>query len=166
MARPCSSTRAAHSQIDRCVDSAPSASGESNKFTSVPNVSPGISTERSPSKETMAAGVGSGTLLVLLANNLPTGHPWKSWLLLLAPSVSIAVTVICGRVKAAVSEYLRKRELKALAEQLKHKLQEGLSNPSTSPDHRRQLTKDFELLEFLLVQADLKRIKKNLQIYH
>ena len=38
-----------------------------------------------------AAGVGGGTLLVVIANNLREGNPLKPWLVLAAPSVSIFV---------------------------------------------------------------------------
>src|SRR5580700_7883635 len=35
------------------------------------------------------AGAGGGTLLVLLAQNMSAQNPWKSWLMIIAPSSSV-----------------------------------------------------------------------------
>ena len=111
-----------------------------------------------------AAGAGSGTLLVLLANNLPDGNRWKSWLVLLAPSASIAVSVVYAWANAAIDRYFRKRELQTIIGQAKATLQEALGNSSTSSDHRQMLTKELEQLELLLVQTDMEKIK-SLRMY-
>ena len=167
MSRSGTNTRA-HRQRNEVPGPVPGA-GEFDKFLPLidASVSPTeISAGRSPSKITAgAAGFGSGTLLVLIANNLPSGHPWKPWLVLLAPSVSIAVSVIYEWARAATHQHFRKRELNAIVERAKQSLQEALHNPSTSPDHRQQLTKKLEQLELHLVQADLETIK-SMRLYH
>jgi hypothetical protein len=111
-----------------------------------------------------AAGAGGGTLLVLMANNLPSTHPWRSWLVLLAPSASVAVSALYTWATSSLDQYFRKRELRTLIQQAKATLQDALASSSTSSDHRQQLTKELEQLELLLVQTDMEKIK-NLRMY-
>jgi hypothetical protein len=106
-----------------------------------------------------AAGAGGGTLLVLLANNLPQGHPWKSWLLLIAPSASVAIAVLAAWTRRYLETLLNRRELKSLILQSKETLRAALNNDQTSPEHKAELRKHLEELESLLVERDLERIK-------
>jgi hypothetical protein len=106
-----------------------------------------------------AAGAGSGTLLVLLANNLPEGSPWKSWLVILAPSVSIAISVLYGWSKASIDRRAARKELGQVVDRARFTLQKALENPSTSLEHRKQLQKELEGLELILVKADLDKIR-------
>ena len=106
-----------------------------------------------------AAGVGSGTLLVILANNIPEHNQWKTWLVLLAPSVTVAVGVVYGWIRALIERWLNKRELVHVIHQAKQTLSDALRNPETSEEHRAQLRKELEQLEMLLVRADLDRIR-------
>lgn len=111
-----------------------------------------------------AAGAGSGTLLVLLANNLAASSPWKSWLVIIAPSASIAIAFAWKKISAVTESYLRKRELKLLVAQAQGTLKQALQNKNTSNDHRKRLMQELEQLELLLVQTDVEKIK-NLQTY-
>ncbi|SRR5712692_3310204 len=121
---------------------------------------PGVSgSERSTIRASAAAGAGTGTLLVLFANNLPDSHPWKKWLVLLAPSASISIGALYSLARRTLYNYLNHRELEALARQAKKTLLEALQNPSTSEEHRVQLRYELEQLEVLLVRADVERIK-------
>lgn len=43
--------------------------------------------------------------------------------------------------------------------QAKQTLRDALGNPTTSEDHRKQLQKELEALELLLVQRDVNRIR-------
>ena len=106
-----------------------------------------------------AAGAGSGTLLVLLANNLPDRSPWKSWLVLVAPSLSIGITVLYVWIRKAVDEYLDKRKIERFVREAKTTLQEGLNNPNTSDAHRRKLRTQLEELELLLVEASIQKVR-------
>jgi hypothetical protein len=106
-----------------------------------------------------AAGAGSGTLLVLLANNLPHDNPWKSWLILIAPSLSVAIGILYSWARKSVESYLNKRELAQLIRNAKKTLTEAVQNPNTSEEHRQQLRKELEELEVLLVRTDVDRIR-------
>jgi hypothetical protein len=125
----------------------------------VTSLRPAASTGRSVRVDAGAAGAGSGTLLVLLANNMPTGNPWKSWLVIVAPSVSIAISVLYGWIKSSIDKRAAKQELEQLVDRARITLQTALQNPSTSEEHRRQLQKELEALELLLVKADLDKIR-------
>lgn len=106
-----------------------------------------------------AAGAGSGTLLVLLANNLPDKSPWKSWLVLLAPSLSIGISVLYVWIRKAVDEYLEARKIERFVREAKATLQEALNNPNTSEAHRRKLRGQLEELELLHVKARIQRVR-------
>src|SRR5690349_18050372 len=106
-----------------------------------------------------AAGAGSGTLLVLLANNLPQGSPWKSWLVIIAPSISIAVSVIYGWIRTTLDKRAARKELGLVVSRARLTLQKAIENPATSEAHRQQLRKELEGLELILVKADLDKIR-------
>lgn len=106
-----------------------------------------------------AAGAGGGTLLVLLANNLPADSTWKSWLVIFAPSVSIAISVLYGWIKATLDKRAARKELAEVVDRAKLTLQQALENPATSQEHRKQLQKELEGLELILVKADLDKIR-------
>lgn len=106
-----------------------------------------------------AAGAGSGTLLVLLANNLPDSNRWKSWLVLLAPSLTIAITVAYTWIRKYVDDYLDERRIKRFISEAKVTLREALENPNTSEAHRRKLRAQLEELELLLVRASIEKVR-------
>lgn len=106
-----------------------------------------------------AAGAGSGPLLVLLANNLPDNSGLKSWLIIVAPSASIAAAYLWNKASVAVENYLRKRELRGLIVQAQETLKHALGNGQTSQEHRAKLSQELEQLELLLIQTDVEKIK-------
>lgn len=106
-----------------------------------------------------AAGVGGGTLLVVIANNLREGNPFKPWLVLAAPSVSIFVGALWLWFRVKVANHLRDREAQLLIDSAKRTLEEALNNPNTSDEHRLTIRKELEKLELLAVGRYLERIK-------
>jgi hypothetical protein len=118
------------------------------------------STNRATSKlQAGVAGAGGGTLLVLLANNLPPGNTWKPWLLIIAPSASVTISVVASWVKHYFEKKLNTRELEILIAQSKETLRSALNNDQTSPEHKAELRKNLEELERLLVNRDIENIK-------
>jgi hypothetical protein len=106
-----------------------------------------------------AAGVGAGTLLVLLANNLAPNNPWKPWLVLLAPSVSVALGAFLTWSSRIIQRWLADRQRQFRISRAKCTLQAALNNPNTSAEHKDQLRRELESLELLSVQADLLTIR-------
>ena len=106
-----------------------------------------------------AAGAGGGTLLVLLANNLPEASHLKSWLLILAPTVTVALTALWLLLKKKLIDYFDRKEFHTTILRAKETLQEALQNPNTSVPHKEQLCKDLEQLERLAVDSQLQRVR-------
>jgi hypothetical protein len=106
-----------------------------------------------------ATGAGSGTLLVLLANNLPNASPWKSWLVIAAPSASVFASLVWSKATIALESLFRKREFDALVKHAQETLAQALKSDTTSPEHREKLKGELEQLQLLLVQTDVERIK-------
>lgn len=121
-----------------------------------------------PSKtETVAAGgtgstllVGGtgGTLLVILANNLPDNNSLKTWLVLIAPSFSVGLSVFLGWVRGEINGYLRRKKMKLLVDELNSKIERGVDNPHTSDEHRDKLIKEYEDWEW----TEIKNLKEEI----
>ena len=96
-----------------------------------------------------AAGASGGTVLVLLAQNLPEKNPFKSWLVISAPSVSLALSVCWVWMKKYGVEYMKRRHI----EKQKEILAKAIQNPITSPEHHEALRKKYEQVEMEQVEA-------------
>jgi hypothetical protein len=117
-----------------------------------------------PSKSTKstlagAAGVGGGTLLALLANNLPTSSPWRSWLVLIAPSASVGLSAVFVLLRRYIDARIKDKRLKTLIQRARETLEMALRNPATSEEQKKALMSELERLERLLVQSDLSKIE-------
>ncbi len=106
----------------------------------------------------IAAGAGGGTLLVVLANALPEGSQWKHTLVLVAPSISVTLSVIWLWVQKEIVCYIRNRKVLAVANRVKSRLLEALANQNTSEEHRLIIQQRLENLELMLADRDLKLI--------
>jgi hypothetical protein len=121
-----------------------------------------VFTRRSKStKSTLAGpvGAGGGTLLVLLANNLPTSSPGRSWLVLIAPSASVGLSAVFVFLRRYIGARMKDKHLKTLIQRARETLEVALRNPATSEEHRKALKSEQERLERLLVESDLSRIE-------
>jgi hypothetical protein len=122
------------------------------------NKSAGSEKSRRSNLPAGAAGAGGGTLLVLLANNLPADNRWKPWLVLIAPSVSIGISTLWIWLKHEIEGWLAKRALRAWIIEARQTLDSALRNPLTSEEHKAQLRRELEKLEALLVKTAMNRV--------
>ena len=106
-----------------------------------------------------AAGAGGGTLLVLLARNLPDDNPWKSWLVLLAPAVTVFLSGSWLWIQAAIAERAREKEKRQLFEMAKETIRKSMDDPHGSPEHKESLRKTLEDLQLIEVSGMYARIK-------
>jgi hypothetical protein len=106
-----------------------------------------------------AAGISGGTFLVALANSLPEGSRAKFWLTLIAPSVSVVLSVMWLWAQVEIANYMQDRKLKSLVSDAKSNLQEALNNPNTSEEHRNVIRKKLEEIELIVADRELGRIK-------
>ena len=88
------------------------------------------------------AGAGGGTLLVLLASNLPDSNTLKSWLIIIAPAVTVLVSYLwrIARIK------LNKRIIKKRIQEQKIYIKTVLSD-EISKDHEEKLIRYSEDLD-------------------
>lgn len=71
----------------------------------------------------------------------------------------MAIGILYSWGRAAIENYLDKKELAGAITQAKHTLPVALGDPATSEDHRKQSQKELEALELLLVQTEVNRIR-------
>ncbi len=105
------------------------------------------------------AGSFIGTVLVAVANRLPDSNPWKFWLLLLTPVLSVSITGLVSWVTVEIQGLVRQHRLASLSTQLKTDLEHALASSLTSPEHRDQLRGELERLERLLVKSALSKVE-------
>jgi hypothetical protein len=106
-----------------------------------------------------ATGVGAGTLLVLLARNLPDTSPWKSWALILAPSVSVALSWLVIWLRTEIEYILNTRNQRRIFDAITVRIEEALKNPLTSDDHKMELRKKLEEVEKLSIEVQREQLQ-------
>jgi hypothetical protein len=110
-----------------------------------------------------AAGAGSGTLVALIANNLSDDNWLKPWLVLIAPSISIASGAIWVWLQAKFVNYVKEYEFKLFVAQAIKTIDEALKDPNLTQDKLLELRK----MRNELTQAKIQRIMekfKSIQI--
>jgi hypothetical protein len=106
-----------------------------------------------------AAGVGGGTLLVVIANSLSENNKAKPLLIWAAPSVAVFLGGLWLWLQVKIANYLRDREVQALINNAKRTLEEALNNPKTSEPHRARIRRQLEKLEQVSIERQMERIK-------
>jgi hypothetical protein len=118
--------------------------------------------ERTSSRTTTGAGAtgaSAGTLLVLLARNLPDNNPWKSWALILAPSLAVLLSWLLVRVRLEADYYLSKRNRQRVFDNITARIREALDNPLTSEEHKDSMRKQLEQVEKLRIDAEREQLQ-------
>jgi hypothetical protein len=106
----------------------------------------------------LAAGAGTGTLMVVLAENLPD-RPIKSLLILTAPAASSILSWIWDSVRSLVESRLREREKEQLFSRARGTIVEAMDDVHISAEYKEMLRRQLEELEMLKVSELYKRIK-------
>jgi len=106
-----------------------------------------------------ATGASAGTLLILLARNLPDSNPWKSWVLIVAPSLSVLLSWVLVRVRHEAEYYLAERTRQRVFENIKAKIVEALNNPLTSAEHKKAMQGELERVERLRIDAEREQLQ-------
>jgi hypothetical protein len=88
-------------------------------------------------------------LLVQLAQNLPDGHPWKSWLIIVAPPLSVALAGGWLWLRSQVQRWSDHRRTDGAFRELIRRREEELKRNMTPAERDeaeealRQLRKDY-----------------------
>lgn len=105
------------------------------------------------------AGASSGTLLVLLASNLPDNYPLKSWLVIIAPSVSIAFSLIWKFLIREKNAYFKRKRVVKFKKLLRKKIEEALSDGLISSDEAATLKRKMIEIELQSIDNLANKIK-------
>lgn len=97
------------------------------------------------------AGAGGGTLFLLAAKSLPEKYAWKTLLIYLSPTISIACTSSLVWIKQKLAERTKQQKFN----RAQKTLEIALDDQRTSPQHKDQLRKDLEKLQSIRVKAEL-----------
>jgi hypothetical protein len=116
---------------------------------------------RKKESETSAglAGAGGGTLVAVIASQLPDDNATKSLLIYLAPSISILLTLLWGWVRIKLLNYINDREFERLIDVAIDELDTRIADPNISEEYQDSLKRKRQ--EFDKMSID--RIKSQIQ---
>jgi hypothetical protein len=125
-----------------------------NLSTPAPNI-------QQPNNNTSAsiAGASGGTLLVLLANNLPESYPLKSWLVIIAPSVSIVLSLFWKFISKKADVYFKGKKVEKSKILLQRRIQAALNNGMISPEEAIVLKRKMIEIELQSIDNLANKIK-------
>jgi len=107
-----------------------------------------------------AAGFGGGTLLALLANNLPQDHPSRSWLILLAPSATLAISWLWARLTSVVLAGLQHLRFRRDIRQLRRTLTAAIADEHHSDEYRGALRQQLQELTTLDIESQFNLLRR------
>lgn len=84
------------------------------------------------------SGAGSGTLLLALARNLSDQHWYKSWAVLIAPSVSVTITAGLTWCNHRREERLKREEIRARLDEAMQAAQDVIDDPHASEQEKQR----------------------------
>lgn len=105
------------------------------------------------------AGASGGTLLVLLANNLPESYPLKSWLVIIAPSVSIVLSLFWKYISRKTNAYFKGKKVEKSKILLQRKIQAALDNGLISQKEAATLKRKMIEIELQSIDNLANKIK-------
>jgi len=116
-------------------------------------------TQQPTSTSASIAGAGGGTLLVLLANNLPDTYPLKSWLVIIAPSVSIVLSLFWKYISRKSNAYFKVKKVERSKKLLLQKIENALQNGIISEKEAIMLKKKMREIELQSIDNLANKIK-------
>jgi hypothetical protein len=102
------------------------------------------------------AGAGGGTLLILIADTIPESWGVKPFLIYLAPTISIVLSVFWLWIKKRYADYNRNKKLDLALKEL----EKFMNDPATSQDHKEQLRRSREQIQLAVVTKRMKDVEK------
>ncbi|HTS18342.1 MAG TPA: hypothetical protein VMP11_12265 [Verrucomicrobiae bacterium] len=106
-----------------------------------------------------AAGASIGTALVGAANALPEDSALKRPLLLVAPTLSVALDAAVSWGFSWLKHWHTSRNLKKAVSEAMARINDSLHNQDTSEDHKKEVRKDLEQLERLDINTKMERVQ-------
>lgn len=106
-----------------------------------------------------AAGAASGTILAVIAQNLPEGSQLRIWLLLLAPTVSMVVSGVWLWLKNSLEERIHQKEKDQLFRRLNETILRSMEDPNLASDYKEYLREQLGELKRLEVSGLYQKIR-------
>ena len=105
------------------------------------------------------AGAGGGTVLVLLAEQLPDGTPYKPYLLIIAPTLAIVLSALWLRAKRALDHVAEIREADKVLTLARATLTQAELAADSDPEHLKRLKTKIDELELIKMQILRRRMR-------
>ena len=105
-------------------------------------------------------GGGIGTLIVGFAQLIPESNTWRTVLVIIAPAISVGISTLWAW---GIGEFTRRRQDKIAQEtiiQMRKYLHGRINDPDTPDDMRENYIKKLELLDDIVFNRDIDKIKK------
>jgi hypothetical protein len=109
------------------------------------------------------AGISCGTLLVLLANNLPDTYAYKSWFIIIAPSVAVLFTGFWRLLVANIKAYWKNRVRCAQEKKLRKIFSNALSNPNILESEKNKIQNKLALFEHHNIHFWTRRVLEKIE---
>jgi hypothetical protein len=106
-----------------------------------------------------AAGAGGGTVFLLLAKNLPETNPWKSWLVIIAPTLAVALSGIYAWCLHQATEWINGWQFERYFQRAEQTLINALQDPNISEQRRKRLSSELEEIRLLRIKKTLEPLK-------
>lgn len=118
-----------------------------------------LNNQQPSSTSASIAGASSGTLLVLLASNLPDNYPLKSWLVIIAPTVSIAFSLLWKILIREKNAYYKRKRVVKFKKLLQKKIEAALSDGLISSEEAATLKRKMIEIELQSIDNLANKIK-------
>ena len=132
---------------------------QANFLVANPSSNETLNTQQPSSTSASIAGASSGTLLVLLANNLPDSYPLKSWLVIIAPTVSIAFSLLWKILIREKNAYYKRKRVIKFKKLLQKKIEAALSDGLISAEEAAALKRKMIEIELQSIDNLANKIK-------
>jgi hypothetical protein len=106
-----------------------------------------------------AAGMGAGTFLVVIANQLQPTSPWKAWLLIAAPTVSVLGSAAWWWLQVRIMTAWQDRQFKRFVEEARSTFSRQLEEPGLAEHEQKRITELMQRLRELESDRYLAKIK-------
>ncbi|KAA2240090.1 hypothetical protein F0L74_28380 [Chitinophaga agrisoli] len=104
------------------------------------------------------AGVSGGTVLVLLARNLPDSYPIKSWLVIAAPSITVAISFLWRFAVNQAKNAMRNWEIARSTDELLHEIEQLLKDPNIPECEKQRLLAQKQAVRFTRLEELTKKL--------
>ncbi|SFE92621.1 hypothetical protein SAMN05518672_11284 [Chitinophaga sp. CF118] len=103
-------------------------------------------------------GAGGGTLLILLAQNLPENYSYKSWMVASAPAITMAVKFLWKLMDREYFFFKRKRNARKKRMEVTQDIDQLLNDPNTSNRVKETLREQREEVQLSLIKEQIREL--------